>query len=839
MDFNTKETEGRQRNSGAAGAALSPGDSRKNSVGASPAAILSSISDPLFVLNKNWCVEFMNEAAARALAPLRRPAGNTGKCELWNEFPLLAGGETEKVLRQAFSSKKTLHLETEFPGIKGWFEIRIYPAEFGLCVYFRDISEKRTAELAQAHLAAVVEGSDDAIITMSTEGIIQSWNEGAERMFGYTAAEVLGKSVTILIPPGNEDEEPRILKRLLQGDRIDHYETERMCKDGRVLNVSLTVSPIYDRREKIVGVSKISRDITQRKLNEAALRRNEEELRAMANSIPHLAWMAKPDGSVVWYNTRWFEYTGSTFEEMEGWGWQKVMHPAHLPRVLEQWRESIRTGAPYSMEVPVRGADGRFRWFLSRANAVRDSEGHIVRWFGTNTDVDEVNRAQQALAEESRILELLNQTGEAIASQLDLESVVQKVTDSATELTGAKFGAFFYNVLNDQGEAFMLYTLSGAPREAFAKFGQPRATPLFGPTFRGEPPIRSDDITKDPRYGKWGPHHGMPTGHLPVRSYLAVPVVSRDGEVVGGLFFGHPEPGVFTEKSERLVVGMAAQAAVALDNARLYDAAQRELQTRRQIEEKLRQAQDQLRAHANTLEEEVAERTAMLRETIQELEAFSYSISHDMRSPLRAMQGYSEALLEDYSHQLDDEGQLFLQKIRRGASRMDLLIQDVLAYSRVAKGEIQLHPVNPLMILEDVLQSYPALQQEHADITIEPDMPRVLGHEAYLTQIFSNILGNAVKFISPGIKAKIHVRAQPEGDMVRLEFRDNGIGIAPEHQEQIFQIFGRVYSEKKYEGTGIGLAIVKKAAERMGGSVTVESSLGVGSTFIVRLKLAQ
>lgn len=201
----------------------------------------------------------------------------------------------------------------------------------------------------------------------------------------------------------------------------------------------------------------------------------------------------------------------------------------------------------------------------------------------------ERKRAETALEEERRTLETLNQTGEAIASELDLEQVVQQVTDAGVTLTGAAFGAFFYNVTDADGASFMLYTISGVEREAFARFPMPRKTDIFAPTFDGDGVVRSDDITIDPRYGRNAPHRGMPEGHLPVTSYLAVPVRSRSGEVIGGLFFGHPDKAQFTDRHERLVVGIAAQAAVAIDNARLFRAAKEEIKERKQTEEALRQ----------------------------------------------------------------------------------------------------------------------------------------------------------------------------------------------------------------------------------------------------------
>ncbi|MBV9905400.1 MAG: GAF domain-containing protein, partial [Alphaproteobacteria bacterium] len=169
---------------------------------------------------------------------------------------------------------------------------------------------------------------------------------------------------------------------------------------------------------------------------------------------------------------------------------------------------------------------------------------------------------RDAGAESSRALHRLLRVGAEIAAELNIDRVVQVVTDAATELTGAAYGSFFYNVTDERGESYMLFALSGAPREAFEKFPMPRNTKVFAPTFAGEGVVRSDDITKDSRYGKSAPHYGQPKGHLPVKSYLAVPVMSRTGEVLGGLFFGHPQPGRFNAYHEDVVLGIAGQAAI-------------------------------------------------------------------------------------------------------------------------------------------------------------------------------------------------------------------------------------------------------------------------------------
>ncbi|MFC4174724.1 sensor histidine kinase [Microvirga sp. GCM10011540] len=196
----------------------------------------------------------------------------------------------------------------------------------------------------------------------------------------------------------------------------------------------------------------------------------------------------------------------------------------------------------------------------------------------------EVAERTRDLQSETNALEILNRTGAALSAELDLDRVVQSITDAGVVLTGAQFGALFYNVVDPGNDRYTLYALSGAPREKFSQFPMPRNTKVFGPTFEGSGIVRSDDITTDPRYGQNEPHKGMPEGHLPVRSYLAIPVVSRTGEVYGGLFFGHEKPGVFTERAERLMVGLAAQAAIAIDNGRLYQAAQHEIEERKQAQ---------------------------------------------------------------------------------------------------------------------------------------------------------------------------------------------------------------------------------------------------------------
>jgi PAS domain S-box-containing protein len=280
----------------------------------------------------------------------------------------------------------------------------------------------------------------------------------------------------------------------------------------------------------------------------------------------------------------------------------------------------------------------------------------------------------------------------------------------------------------------------------------------------------------------------------------------------------------------------------------------RDITERKRTEGALSHAKDQLASQAAELERVVVQRTASLRETVAELQAFSYSVSHDMRAPLRAMQGFAQRLLDDYSSKLDERGVNHLQQIMRSALRLDHLIQDVLSYSRVLHAKGLMGSVDLDGLMRDIIATYPNGQK--AEFHIQGKLPKVLGNEAFLTQCFSNLLGNASKFVEPKTLPRIEIGAEthesvkrvegetadastlPRSDAatVRIWIKDNGIGIAPENRERIFRMFERIHPAEEYEGTGIGLAIVRKAAERMGAQAGFESELGKGSRFWIQIQ---
>ena len=304
--------------------------------------------------------------------------------------------------------------------------------------------------------------------------------------------------------------------------------------------------------------------------------------------------------------------------------WERLIFIDDFPKLRAALDAAPQTGI-WQVEFRVHPKSGGLRWIACKGQlASTGAQPSVLR--GACYEITErkalearllaLNETLEArvtqVRREARTLEVLNKTGVAVAAEHDLERLVQMVTDAGVELSHAEFGAFFYNVIKESGEAYTLYTLSGAPREAFAKFPMPRNTAIFEPTFRGRGPVRSDDILADARYGKNAPYKGMPDNHLPVRSYLAVPVVARSGEVLGGLFFGHAQPRVFTDRAERIVTALAAQASVAIDNARLYQTSQIEIAARRQAEQDLQRLNQ-------TLEERAEERAQQLAVSLSQL----------------------------------------------------------------------------------------------------------------------------------------------------------------------------------------------------------------------------
>lgn len=532
-----------------------------------------------------------------------------------------------------------------------------------------------------------------------------------------------------------------------------------------------------------------------------ALRASERRYRKLAESLPLLVWTTTGDGSCDYLSRQWIEYTGVPEQDQLGFGWFQVLHPDDRQSTQESWLRAYQNGLPYDVEYRIRRYDGDYRWFKTRGVPVMDSSGRVEKWFGSCTDIED----QKRISEERRALltsekkarglaELLNRVGPMLLEELDTRRLAQKVTDLATQLTGAEFGALFHNV-DGKGELHLKpYALCGSI---------PNGMDIPAPSFQDSQAILSDDAANDPRFAEYL--------HTPVRSYLAVPVLSRSGDLMGGLLFGSSRPSVFRQLDVQLAEGIAAQAAIALDNARLFAEAQ-------QAQETLKRSNFELR-RAN-----------------EDLNQFAYSASHDLQEPLRMVALYSQMMQRKYRHLMDGQGAEYLNYMVQGARRMEMLLKDLLDYTQVVSSEdLANGATDTNLVFQDVVQNLSNSIQESAAIVTSERLPVVAVKEVHMLQLLQNLISNALKYRGAN-KPRIFVSATPEDTMWRFSVRDNGIGIAHQYTKQVFGLFKRLHGNSQYEGTGIGLAICQKIVERYGGRIWVESDgEGKGSNFLFTL----
>src|SRR5271156_6794718 len=534
--------------------------------------------------------------------------------------------------------------------------------------------------------------------------------------------------------------------------------------------------------------------------------------------------------------------------------WERAIFIDDVPKLHAAVERAAQTGAYYS-EFRVRHPDGSIHWIAGKGEA-RKADNGPSRWVsGVYYEISErkalearllaLNETLEAriaeLREEARTLEVLNRTGTALAAELSLERLVRIVTDAAVELTRAQFGAFFYNVIDEKGEAYTLHSLSGAPREAFAKFPMPRNTPVFEPTFRGEGSVRSDDILADPRYGQNPPYNGMPPAHLPVRSYFAIPVVSRSGEVIGGLFFGHSQPGVFTPRDERIVTGIAAQAAIAIDNARLFEASQRELASRRHAEQQLQRINETLE---DRVTQEVKERWQIedaLRQA-QKMEAIGQltgGIAHDFNNLLTVIMGNIETMQRRLPS--DHEFHRLIAAALRGAFRGAELTQRLLVFARRQPLAPEVVSPNKLVSgMSDLLRR--ALGEAVAiETVLAGGLWSVFADANQLENRLINLAVNARDAMPDGGKLTIetancyldeaYCSMQADltpGQYVGLFVTDTGEGMPQDVVEKAFEPF---FTTKGIgQGTGLGLSQVYGFVKQSGGHVKIYSEVGSGAT---------
>jgi PAS domain S-box-containing protein len=545
-------------------------------------------------------------------------------------------------------------------GAEFWAEISVEPIAGGMGEYthyiwtLRDATERRQAALRSRLLSSIVESSEDAILAKNLDGIVLSWNRGAERIYGYSAGEIIGRRVSVLMPASAPDDYLSILEDLKRGRTMDHYEARRVRKDGREICVSLTVSPIRDESGAVVGGSSVARDITGQKRAQEALRFNEERYRSLVAATTQTVWTTDARGDVVADSPQWRAFTGQSFEQIKGRGWMDAVDPRDRERAGVEWSNAVQRASIYQAEYRVRRSDGQYRYMSAHAVPVVEKDGAVREWIGTSADITE---------------------------------------------------------------------------------------------------------------------------------------------------------------------------------ARL--------------------AEEEVRRLNAELESRVVERTAELQAANKELGAFAYSVSHDLRAPLRAVAGFTRILRDEYGAQLPEEALRYLEVVRSNAVQMGELIDGLLAFSRLGRQPLRKQLVEPSDLAR---QAWESMSAECAGRTVElvvEDLPPCEADPLLLKQVFVNLLSNALKYTRTREVARIELGSWPAGDWERegavapplavdraevvYMIRDNGVGFDMRYADKLFGVFQRLHRAEEFEGTGIGLANVQRVVHKHGGTVWAWGETGRGATFYFTL----
>ncbi|MGA2747883.1 MAG: PAS domain S-box protein [Verrucomicrobiota bacterium] len=662
-----------------------------------------------------------------------------------------------------------------------------------------EAARKRDAE-SKALLGAIVESSDDAIFSRDLNGTIRSWNAGAERMFGYRAGEIIGKPITVLIPPQHLEEEEWILQRIKRGERVSSYDTVRMAKDGRLFDASVTVSAITDGTGQVVAVSKIVRDITERKRKEEELRRLNRTLKALYDSNQAMmrardeakyleevcqiivqacghamAWVGFAENDeaktvrlaacagleagylatlrLTWADTeRGRGPTGAAIRT----GKPCVCRDMRTDPAFAPWRqEALKHGFASSLAIPLLAegeAFGAVTIYSTQPNSFSDDEVKVLTDLAG--DLAQGVSTLRLRAERARSEEQLRLLSTAV------ESAVNGI------------------VITDR-QGHILWT-------------NPAFTRLTGYTLE-------EAVGKNPRVLKSGKH--------PPEFYRQMWLTILRGEPWQGELVNRRKDGSLYSEEMAIAPVRASGADVTH-----FIAIKHDITARKRAEEALRRTADEL-ARSN-----------------EELQQFAYVASHDLQEPLRAVAGYLSLIDERFHDTLDDKGRLQIAGAIQGAERMHALIIDLLELSRVGTSTKAFQPSDLNAALDAALSRLNAsIRDSGATITRDP-LPPLTVDATQMSQLFQNLIGNALKFRGKAAP-EIHISAEPQPGQWLFAVRDNGIGIEPQYFERIFQIFQRLHTRKEYPGTGIGLAICKKIVERHGGRISVQSQPGRGSTF--------
>jgi PAS domain S-box-containing protein len=577
-----------------------------------------------------------------------------------------------------------------------------------------------------------------------------SINDVMSELLGYTKEELMNLDAVDIMGEQSAAIFLERIKNVSLGKKVnDNVEYKIKRKDGTEIWADLNIKFKYTEG-KITGAFVIGYDVTERKKIENELRENENQFRTLAENMPQLCWMTNADGWIFWYNKRWYDYTGTTPEQMKGWGWKSVHHSDHIDRVLDKWTSALKDQKPWEDTFPLRSASGEYGWFLSRAFPIRNDKGEIVRWFGTNTDITGRRIAELKLKEAQEKLNIALENGNIGTWEWDLSTdttIWDERMEKIFNLTPGTFGntyTAFENCINEEDLPHFREAINDT-----IKSGRPFET-VF----------RTRQVDGDSKY-------------ISTKAILNKTQKGKAIKLTGVCF------DVTTMKKG------AEQALIKLN------------------EELLRSNKD--------------------------LQQFAYVASHDLQEPLRMVSSFTQMLEHRYYDKLDKDGKDYIRFAVDGSKRMYDLINGLLTYSRIQTKGKEFAKVKMNDVLEKVMKNLSLKIKEKNAVIVVKKLPVLFADESQMIQLIQNLVENSIKFTSG--TPNISVSSKSEEEQYIISVRDKGLGIESQYFERIFQIFQRLHQKEEYEGTGIGLAICKRIAERHGGEIWVESESGKGSTF--------
>jgi PAS domain S-box-containing protein len=668
----------------------------------------------------------------------------------------------------------------------------------GVVLVFRNITERRQAEDVRRQLASIVESSVDAIIGKTLEGIITSWNKSAERLYGYSAEEVVGRPIAILAPPDRPDEIPNILSRLKRGERVEHLETKRVKKNGEVLDIALTISPIINADGVISGAATIARDITERKLAENALRESEARFRRVVESNIIGVSFSTLDGRITDANDAYLQMLGRTREELKAGlvRWDEMTPPEYKHLDQRSIEEIKKTGACVPFEKEHLRRDGTRVPVLVGLARIDETSEDCVCFI---VDLTEQKRAANRTA---RLQALTAALSEAMTP---VQAASAVLTDGLTAL-GAHAGSVA--LLSELGGELELLDAVGFPSELVEKwrrFPLTSEAPLAESVRTGKMVLIESLQARESRYPRLSSLHAVNDSQA-----LATAPLIVEGRTIGAMGLTFREVQKFEEDDRDFMLAIARLCAQSIERARLY------------------QAERRMRAEA-----EEANRTK---------DEFLATLSHELRTPLTAMLGWTRMLRMDM---LDEETSAHaLETVERNAKVQAQLIEDLLDVSRIITGKLRLdvRPMELLPVIEAAIDAVrPAADAKNIELqmALNPLAGPVSGDSNRLQQIIWNLLSNAVKFTTRG--GHVRIGLERVDSQVEISVSDTGQGISQDFLPYVFDRFRQAdgSTTRMHGGLGLGLSIVRHLVELHGGTVSAQSSgEGQGATFNVQLPLS-